>query len=550
MANAAEQLYLEQQQQYGNAHELFIAGMTATPMQDSASYPESRIQGPHGSQQRFPSPSAYCLSTSDHHHSASPSFDRSSLSCEQCSTICHDDALEDIVDVLDTNGTSVVSSHACLPLLATLTPFDDSVRPAVAQRTASTASVTTVGFTDQELEEEDFMIHAYRIHALKASSPSSRQPSQNQQGHRSGGTTGIMVSMAAAAATTPTVNNDSLTTAFSSPTGPLDTVSSSDSASSRRLDGYVEVVDAFNRGHLPYIGYYTNIHEAGRYEALYAINYGEQDNPNADGDDAHEQELLISSVLNQDEGAGRQSMQGVNSISRVGQHQGHYLPQWSTNSHGMSRVISSPTPLPTHQNQTNDTIAHQIRHVHASHIMELHRQWEQQRERQRQEMTPEQRQQQLNHAPNPYPGSVPMSRYPPPPLLPPHIQRRFQDIPPVLQPSSHGLSSASSETIHSTESVASPHRASFQSSVYPLVHDETPAPGAASLANVPFSSPLPASMAAPPRSPPSTEDVELQNEACSRVRSTGSNSLYTDYEGGTLRPGEQWRRGDREMVGR
>ncbi|KAF9195493.1 hypothetical protein BGZ51_000069 [Haplosporangium sp. Z 767] len=528
-----------------NAHELYVADMTATPMQDST-YFDPRTQAPHTLQQHF-------SSTSDQHHNACPSLDRPNLSCEQCSTICHDDALEDIVNGLDANDTSVVPSRACSPSLTTLAPGDDSIRPTVAQKTSSTTSVTTVGFTDQALEEEDFMAHAYRIRTLKASSPPSRQSSQTQQELRRRGTTNIVVSMAAAAPTAPAIDGDSLTTNVSSSTDLLGMVPSSNSASTRRVDSDVEAVDVSDQGHLSYTGYYTSFHESDRYEELYAIDYDGQDNPNADDDDVHVQELLISSVLNPDEDVGGQSatdMQEVDSLSRFEQHQRHYPPQQSTGPRGMSRAIPSPTPLPTQPNQTNDTIAHQIRRVHASHITDLHRQWEQQRERQWQQMTPEQQQQQLNRASNPYPGSVPMSRYPPPPLLPPHIQRRFQNIPATLPPSSHEMSSTGGETIRSIEPIASPHRESFQPSVYPLVHDETLASGAASLAGAPLSSPPLASTVAPPRSPSSTEDVELQNGVYSSARSTGSNSLYTNYEGGTLRSGEQWRRGDQEMIGR
>ncbi|KAF9972534.1 hypothetical protein BGZ73_004336 [Actinomortierella ambigua] len=37
---------------------------------------------------------------------------------------------------------------------------------------------------------------------------------------------------------------------------------------------------------------------------------------------------------------------------------------------------------------------------------------------------------------------------------------------------------------------------------------------------------------------------------CERLRIRGSNSLYMNYEGGTLKPHERWRRGAHEMVGR
>ncbi|KAF8953647.1 hypothetical protein BGZ46_003163, partial [Entomortierella lignicola] len=103
---------------------------------------------------------------------------------------------------------------------------------------------------------------------------------------------------------------------------------------------------------------------------------------------------------------------------------------------------------------------------------------------------------------------------------------------PIINNTQQGRSDSIVTPVYSTSptSSSSPSILSSSSSPSPIIINSTQT----------------ASNATGATSSSSQEEMSPQNES----RSRGPNSLYENYEGGTLRPSERWRRGDDEMIGR
>ncbi|KAK3840357.1 MAG: hypothetical protein JOS17DRAFT_16718 [Linnemannia elongata] len=161
----------------------------------------------------------------------------------------------------------------------------------------------------------------------------------------------------------------------------------------------------------------------------------------------------------------------------------------------MATMMSRTPPTLPEVPVWNEPVAHQIRRVQSAHMAELHRQWEAQQQQRRQAQIQDQQQQSLHqhHRYNSYPPvqrSASMSRY---------VSVAMERTPPApMHRSTASFDTAAAET--------------------QLRADET--------------------------------QLRADEETRQRTLARGSNSLYLNYEGGVLRPEEQWRRGEDDMVGR
>lgn len=154
----------------------------------------------------------------------------------------------------------------------------------------------------------------------------------------------------------------------------------------------------------------------------------------------------------------------------------------------MATMMSRTPPTLPEVPVWNEPVAHQIRRVQSAHMAELHRQWEDQQQQRRQAQVQGQQQQSL------------------------HQHQRYNSFPPVQRP------------------------VSMSRYVSVAMERTPPAPMLRSMASF------------------HTAVIETQlrddEEMHLRTLARGSNSLYLNYEGGALRPEEQWRRGEDDMVGR
>ncbi|KAF9940240.1 hypothetical protein BGZ65_007654 [Modicella reniformis] len=227
----------------------------------------------------------------------------------------------------------------------------------------------------------------------------------------------------------------------------------------------------------------------------------------------------------------------------------------------------APPLLPAHP-QMNEPIAHQIRRAHTSHMVNLQRRWEQQ-QLQRQSSNG------LGGTQN---GDQDMAqRYPrTATFVPPPSQQELRGHPysshmvgaptaglsnpmgppvPVLR----GSSRSSFRTSHET----SGFQHFLLSGIVPPVNmtrdsvmgsSSTTTPSAMPPMNPTSATMLPSgtvpSSTSTAEAPPLDQSSTDQNQHYWRRRIRGNNSLYVNYEGGTLKPEERWRRGDKEMVGR
>ncbi|KAH7044697.1 hypothetical protein BKA57DRAFT_467729 [Linnemannia elongata] len=154
----------------------------------------------------------------------------------------------------------------------------------------------------------------------------------------------------------------------------------------------------------------------------------------------------------------------------------------------MSRTLPNLREVPV----WDEPVAHQIRRVQSAHMAELHRQWEDQQQQQRQAQAQVQEQQQQ----------------------PLHQHQRYNSYPLM----SRSVSMSRFVPVAMERAPLTPTHRSMTS------------------LNTPVTAAEPQLRA--------DEDMQL------RTLVQGSNSLYLNYEGGILRPEEQWRRGEDDMVGR
>ncbi|KAG0285315.1 hypothetical protein BGZ96_010402, partial [Linnemannia gamsii] len=134
----------------------------------------------------------------------------------------------------------------------------------------------------------------------------------------------------------------------------------------------------------------------------------------------------------------------------------------------------------------DEPVAHQIRRVQSTHMTELRRQWENQQQQRRQTQVQEQQ---------------PLQQH-----------QRHNSYPPI-------------------------QRSVSMSRYVPVAMERT--------------SPIMMQRSMPSSSAAITEALlQRDEEIHQRTVARGSNSLYLNYEGGVLRPEEQWRRGQDDMVGR
>ncbi|KAG0303750.1 hypothetical protein BGZ98_006335, partial [Dissophora globulifera] len=330
------------------------------------------------------------------------------------------------------------------------------------------------------------------------------------------------------------------------------------------------------------------------------------------------------------------SRQQPDGSSSTQQHQ-HAIFQNYIRSTEMSRA---PPTLPS-MPMPNEPLAHQIRRVQSTHIMNLRRQWEQQQEQQQRLALAHRQGQQPQHIGSELlPGSVPMSRYRAAPLPSVHQPSttsgqsedassfNFSEYPvppaplsvplslssqtasgtvgavPISRLSSRGttVTIRSGYTQQSPNFISSDSRiagsgsqqasglpravalspaivseirapeataARFTTPPYPISRSNMSPPGlftstSDSSAMSPYyayptpnpESPIPEQALTDPTTSPrlaaTTPDLIGQTHAVPdeqdrRTQHRGANSLYINYEGGTLRPGEQWRRGSEEM---
>ncbi|KAF9102535.1 hypothetical protein BGX27_010969 [Mortierella sp. AM989] len=258
----------------------------------------------------------------------------------------------------------------------------------------------------------------------------------------------------------------------------------------------------------------------------------------------------------------------------------------------------TPPPLPA-QSQINEPIAHQIRRVHTPHMLTLQRRWEAQQSLlpQHQTLQHQQTQQQLQHQQNQQQLSAGISainssgqdmshqRYPNTIFIPPPSQQELHSnslsaaIPVSTVPLSRGnrssfrtshegngfqhfrlsgnttpLSSQSATALPTGMSVARTERTDIASSTMTTSTSSgasTTSHPTSTLPPSPSSNPsanLNASL--PTSSSHSQDQTDYRNQLYWRTRIRGNNSLYVNYEGGTLKPEEKWRRGKEDMVGR
>ncbi|KAI7821101.1 hypothetical protein BC939DRAFT_456527 [Gamsiella multidivaricata] len=298
-------------------------------------------------------------------------------------------------------------------------------------------------------------------------------------------------------------------------------------------------------------------------------------------------------------------------ISPVAPQQGHsfaYPTPLYRHQHATPRILFGGTPmsrtpysLPSTA-QANEPIAHQIRRIQSSHIRNLQTHWEQQRRRQQQQQQQQQHQRQQSQL-IPFLSSVPMERHHAGPILPLlYPPQHLHDIPDTTRPSlqgEHGIyrdpaagmiwSSGVPLIRESLQSSMNAHSSAGSLSSFNSLHTSSTRTGLPGGHNIddndgtvglgagivspdppPYSPPtIPSSpvslsssyigsttvsnLTPSPSEPPvsgASEGQGLQRDQPWRTRPMGINSLYSNYEGGTLKPSERWRRGDEEMIGR
>ncbi|KAF9952394.1 hypothetical protein BGZ72_006321 [Mortierella alpina] len=211
--------------------------------------------------------------------------------------------------------------------------------------------------------------------------------------------------------------------------------------------------------------------------------------------------------------------------------------------HAMTRTLPGTTPMSRQfpvlplLPQEDEPIAHQIRRAQSSHIQALQRQWEQQQlqQRLRQQSSAENEARDISayaeilpaHATTITTGSSVATHTPSRAIAyDSQIQGRPQDLEAPRRPAIGGIPM-------SRGSATPPASLSSQSSLsVPAVSQTTSAIMAMATTTL------------------ADGELELPERGYRSTQSRGSNTIYVNYEGGTLKPDDKWRRGDQEMVGR
>lgn len=258
--------------------------------------------------------------------------------------------------------------------------------------------------------------------------------------------------------------------------------------------------------------------------------------------------------------------------------------------HSMSRqpavaLMNRTPPLLPLVPQSNEPIAHQIRRLNNAHMINLQRRFAHQQQQQLQQQQSQAQaqvntqasdsQQQMTNPPHSYHGPNPPT------------SAILSNEPPLLSRGSRN-SFRSSETdgfsnFQNTRDEGSLENSGTLAYIAPISSSSAPIAAIANVAPLPTptqlvaasssitssSSPAPSSLSTSASTMVSsssitTSSMAMASDASSastsqdphnraqywRNVSRGNNSLYTNYEGGNLRPEDRWRRGDSEMIGR
>ncbi|KAG0079482.1 hypothetical protein BGZ92_001009 [Podila epicladia] len=252
--------------------------------------------------------------------------------------------------------------------------------------------------------------------------------------------------------------------------------------------------------------------------------------------------------------------------------------------HAMSRqpavaLMNRTPPLLPLVPQSNEPIAHQIRRLNNAHMINLQRRFAHQQQLQQQQSHAQaqasalQQQMSMNpphsyHGPNPPTTNTTAILSNEPPLLSRGTRSSFRSSEP------DGYSNFQNTREEGSLENGHTYFGPTSSSSAPTVVISNVAPLTTPIPLVPASSTTASSSPAPSiaisgstivsSADSTTTSSSMATDAASFVgaqdphnraqywRNTrrGSNSLYTNYEGGNLRPEDRWRRGNREMIGR